>query len=81
MRMSRRMGLNSIVRFKIPTYTGTYVLSGDKKKGQMILKTSGTLTLPTKGLFDLFGVGRRRRGRIRDAGRRGAAARDVPLPS
>ena len=57
MRMSRRMGLNSIVRFKIPTDTGTYVLSVDKKKGQMIRKTSGTLTLPTKGLFDLFGVG------------------------
>lgn len=33
MRMSRRMGLNSIVRFALPLYTGTYVISGDKKKG------------------------------------------------
>lgn len=56
MRMSRRMGLNSIVRFKIPTFSGTYVLSGDEKKGQMILKTSGTLTL-SKGVYDIFVVG------------------------
>lgn len=57
MRMSRRMGLNSIVRFKIPTFSGTYVLSGDEKKGQMVIKTSGTLTFLTNAKIDVFVVG------------------------
>ena len=47
MRMSRRMGLNSIVRFKIPAFSGTYAISGDKRKGYMVCKTSGTLTFDT----------------------------------
>ena len=51
------MGLNSIVRFKIPTFSGTYVLSGDEKKGQMVIKTSGTLTFPTNAKIDVFVVG------------------------
>ena len=56
MRMSRRMVLNSIVRFALPLYTGTYVISGDKKKGYILCKTSGTLTL-SKGVYDIFVVG------------------------
>ena len=57
MRMSRRMGLNSIVRFKIPAFSGTYVISGDKRKGYMVCKTSGTLTFDTKCVVDIFVIG------------------------
>ncbi len=57
MRMSRRMGLNSIVRFKIPEFSGTYAVSGDKKKGYMVCKTSGTLTFDTQCVVDIFVIG------------------------
>ena len=57
MRMSRRMGLNSIVRFKIPAFSGTYAVSGDKRKGYMVCKTSGTLTFDTKCVVDIFVIG------------------------
>ena len=42
--------------FELPTYTGQYVISGDKTKGSIQLLTSGTLTLHP-ATYDIFCVG------------------------
>lgn len=41
----------------IPTYTGSYTLSGDGKKGYMVLKSSGTFTPLANMTVDIFLVG------------------------
>lgn len=57
------IGVNGIAQlfyeansFVLPTYTGQYVISGDKTKGSIQLLTSGTLTLHP-ATYDIFCVG------------------------
>ena len=58
MRHSRRFVLISGEgAFVIPSFTGSYSLFGDAKKGYIELYSSGTLTSSTSATVDIFAVG------------------------
>lgn len=58
MRHSRRFVLISGEgAFVIPSFTGSYSLFGDAKKGYIELYSSGTLTFSTSATVDIFAVG------------------------
>lgn len=59
MRGSRRAIINSIFggAFVVPSFSGSYSLFGDAKKGYIELYSSGTLTFSTSATVDIFAVG------------------------
>lgn len=59
MRGSRRAIINSIFGglFVVPSFSGSYSLFGDAKKGYIEIYSSGTLTFSKKKIVDVFVVG------------------------
>ena len=59
MRGSRRAIINSIFggAFVVPSFTGSYSLFGDAKKGYIEIYSSGTLTFSKKTIVDVFVMG------------------------
>lgn len=64
MRQSRIAVINAPAggSFAIPTFDGSHAIFGDEKQGYIELYSSGTLTLPKKGVVDVFMIGGGQKG-------------------